>query len=92
MMKQNKLYVANLPIDTNDQAVSAEFSKFGKIEDLALIPDRQTGELKGFGFITFCTQQAAESALKMNGELFGGRALKVSMAQSQSKSRSNGRR
>lgn len=46
-----------------------------------LIKDRLTGQMKGFGFITFSAQQEAESALEMNGQPFDGRSLKVCMAQ-----------
>ena len=91
-MKQNKLYVANIPFGTTDELVSAEFSKFGEIEELAVIRDRDSGDIKGFAFITFRTQQAAESALKLDGEFFGGRNLRVCMAQTQAKNKSRGRR
>ena len=91
-MKQNKIYVSNLPFGTTDELVSAEFSKFGEIKKIDLIRDRDSGHIKGFGFITFCTQQDAESALKLNGELFSGRVLRVCMTQTQGKNSSRGRR
>ena len=91
-MKQNKIYIANISFGTNEEAVKTEFSKFGEIECMELIKDRYTGELRGFGFITYRTQYAAESALKLNGELFSGRALRVCMAQTQAKSNSRRRR
>ncbi|ARB90687.1 RNA recognition motif domain-containing protein [Legionella longbeachae] len=80
-MRQNKIYVGNLPFGITEAALQAEFSKYGKVEELLLIKDRFTGHVKGFGFITFSTQQEAESSLKMNGQLLVGRALKVTMAQ-----------
>ena len=43
--------------------------------------DRETGRSKGFAFITFAAQQAAEKALALNGKEVDGRALKVNMAQ-----------
>ncbi|TDJ69795.1 MAG: RNA-binding protein, partial [Proteobacteria bacterium] len=57
------------------------FSPYGEIEELALIMDRETGRSKGFAFITFATQQAAESALEKNGQDLSGRALRVNIAQ-----------
>ena len=56
------------------------FSPYGEIEDLALIKDRDTGRPKGFGFITFASQQSAEKALELDGKDMGGRPLKVNMA------------
>ena len=45
-----------------------------------MIMDRETGRPKGFAFITFATQQAAEKALEQNGRDLGGRPLKVNIA------------
>ena len=79
-MQQNKLYVGNLPYTVDESQLRDLFSAYGEIEDLALIMDRETGRPKGFAFITFSTQQAAEKALEQNGKDLGGRSLKVNIA------------
>ncbi|PLY13963.1 MAG: RNA-binding protein [Sedimenticola sp.] len=79
-MQQNKLYVGNFPYTVTEAQLRDIFSAYGEIEDLAMIMDRETGRPKGFAFITFATQQAAEKALEQNGKDVGGRALKVNMA------------
>lgn len=79
-MQQNKLYVGNFPYTVDESQLRDLFAPYGEIEDLALIMDRDTGRPKGFAFITFATQQAAEKALELNGKEIGGRALKVNMA------------
>lgn len=79
-MKQNKLYVGNFPYTVDEDQLRELFSSYGEIEDLALIKDRDTGRPKGFGFITFASQQSAEKALEMDGKDLGGRPLKVNMA------------
>ncbi|HSN17137.1 MAG TPA: RNA-binding protein, partial [Gammaproteobacteria bacterium] len=56
------------------------FAQYGEIENLSLIMDRDTGRPKGFGFITFVSQQSAEKALEQNGKDVGGRALRVNVA------------
>jgi RNA recognition motif-containing protein len=66
------------------------FSQYGEIQDMALIMDRDTGRPKGFAFITFETQQAAEKALAQNGKDIGGRPLKVNIAEDR-KPKSGGR-
>ncbi|AEW50542.1 RNA binding protein, cold-inducible rrm [Legionella pneumophila subsp. pneumophila ATCC 43290] len=91
MMKQKKIYVGNLPFGTTEEALSIQFSQYGKIEEMFLIKDRLTGQMKGFGFITFSAQQEAESALEMNGQPFDGRSLKVCMAQKKTNSVSRSR-
>lgn len=79
-MPQNKLYVGNFPYDVDESQLRQLFSPYGEIEDLAVIMDRATGRPKGFAFITFATQQAAEKALELNGKDLGGRPLKVNIA------------
>ena len=65
--------------------------QFGETECMELIKDRYTCELRGFGFITYRAQHAAEGALKLNGELFSRRELKVCMAHAQAKNNSRRR-
>jgi RNA recognition motif-containing protein len=80
-MQQNKLYVGNLPYTVDETQLRELFSQYGEIQDLALIMDRDTGRPKGFAFVTFGTQQAAEKALAQNGKDVGGRPLKVNIAE-----------
>ena len=80
-MQQNKLYVGNFPYSVDESQLRDIFSAYGEIEELALIKDRETGRSKGFAFITFASQQAAEKALEQNGKEIAGRQLKVNLAQ-----------
>jgi RNA recognition motif-containing protein len=89
-MQQNKIYVGNFPYTVDESQLRDLFSSYGEIEDVALIKDRETGRPKGFAFITFAAQQAAEKALEQNGKDVGGRPLKVSMA-TEKPSRGGGR-
>lgn len=79
-MQQNKLYVGNFPYSVDEAQLRTLFSPYGEISELALIMDRETGRPKGFAFITFASQQAAEKALEQNGRDLGGRPLKVNIA------------
>lgn len=79
-MEQNKLYVGNLPFSVSEDQLREMFAVYGEISQLNLIMDRDTGRPKGFGFITFASQQSAEKALEQNGKDLGGRALRVNMA------------
>ena len=80
-MQQNKLYVGNFPYTVGEAELREVFSAYGEIDEIAMITDRETGRPKGFAFITFATQQAAEKALEQNGKNLGGRPLKVDMAK-----------
>lgn len=77
----NKIYIGNLPFKMEANALRDLFSQFGEITDLFLVKDRETGRLKGFGFITFADSASAQAALKMDGQNFEDRKLKVSIAK-----------
>ena len=79
-MQQNKLYVGNLPYSVDEEQLRGLFTQYGEISQLSLIMDRDTGRPKGFGFITFASQQSAEKALEQNGKDMGGRPLRVNIA------------
>lgn len=86
-----KIYIGNLPFRTNEQEIEEAFAKFGEIEDVFLLRHRDSGRLKGFGFVTFTEKSAADDAIKeMDGQDFGGRPLKVSIAQAKEKSEGGG--
>ena len=88
-MNQNKIYVGNLTYETTEDSLRQAFTQFGGIEDLVLIKDRDTGRSKGFGFITFDSQKAAEGSLKMDGQQLDGRAIKVNIAKEKERSSSD---
>ena len=86
----NKIYVGNLPYTIDDQGLSDIFSKFGSIDDVVVIKDRHSGRSKGFGFVTFSSADAANEAVKMDGEELDGRKLKVNMAREREEGGSRG--
>ena len=88
-MQQNKLYVGNFPYTVDEGQLRDLFAPYGEISELALVMDRETGRPKGFAFVTFATQQAAEKALELNGRDLGGCLVKVNMAMERD-SRSGG--
>ena len=90
-MQQNKLYVGNFPFSVDEAQLRELFSDYGDISELAMITDRETGRSKGFAFITFATQQAAEKALELDGKDLGGRKLRVNIAQERERKGGGGR-
>ncbi len=78
----NRLYVGNLSFNANTDSVREAFSAFGEITDVHVVSDRETGQSRGFGFVTMGTAEAAQKAIReMNGALLDGRALKVNEAE-----------
>lgn len=75
-----KLYVGNLPFSATESAIRELFEKHGSVESVNLITDRETGKMRGFGFVEMSEGgQAAMSAL--DGYEMDGRALKVNEAR-----------
>jgi RNA recognition motif-containing protein len=78
----NRLYVGNLSFHTSSDAVRDAFSRFGEVTDVHLVTDRQTGQPRGFGFVTMGTNEAAQAAIAgMNGSDLDGRGLRVNEAE-----------
>lgn len=78
----NKIYVGNLSYRTVEDQLSQHFAKFGQISSTVIVMDRATNRSKGFGFITFESENAAQQAVQeMNGKEIDGRTVKVSIAK-----------
>jgi cold-inducible RNA-binding protein len=78
----NRLYVGNLSFNATTDSVREAFSQFGEITDVHVVMDRETGQSRGFGFVTLGNAEAAQKAIReMNGALLDGRALKVNEAE-----------
>lgn len=89
-MSQSKIYVGNLSYDTTEDELRTYFSQFGNIQDIKLIIDFSTGRSKGFGFVTYTSDQDSESALAANGVELSGRKLKVNIAREDNRTAGNG--
>ncbi|TNF27846.1 MAG: RNA-binding protein, partial [Deltaproteobacteria bacterium] len=77
-----KLFVGGLSWGTDDAALRNAFESFGEVSDAKVITDRETGRSRGFGFVTFEDNAAADEAIqKMDGASLDGRNLRVNEAQ-----------
>jgi RNA recognition motif-containing protein len=79
-----EIYVGNLSYDTVEQDLEDLFKKFGDVRGVKLIKDRDTGRSKGFAFVDFANSSQAQAAVKLDGEEFKGRRIKVNMAREKS--------
>jgi len=77
-----KLFVGGLSWGTDDAGLRNAFEAFGEVTDAKVITDRETGRSRGFGFVTFSDDAAADEAMqKMDGSSLDGRNLRVNEAQ-----------
>ena len=86
-----KLYVGNLPFDTDDSALSALFASIGTVESAKVITDRDTGSSKGFGFVEMADADAQKAMGALNGREVDGRAIRVNEAKPQENRGGGGR-
>jgi cold-inducible RNA-binding protein len=78
----NKVYVGNLPFSVDQAALKGMFEEFGEITEAVVISDKFSGRSKGFGFVTFASDEEAQKAVAaMNEKEVEGRALKVNEAR-----------
>jgi hypothetical protein len=81
--RSGRLYVGNLNFGTTKAVLWEEFGKFGTISDVHLPTDSETGQVRGFAFVTFSDPMAAETAIvQMDGADVGGRQIRVNMGDS----------
>lgn len=74
-MQGKKLYVGNLSYTATVEQLTALFEEFGDIVNANVING------KGFGFVEFANAEQASNALEaLDGQLFGGRNIKVASA------------
>ena len=77
-----KIYVGNLNYASTEETLKNAFSQFGEIASAVVIHDRMTQQSKGFGFVEFADDAAAESAInEMNGKEIDGRRVRVNAAE-----------
>lgn len=77
-----KLFAGGLSWSTDDDGLRRAFEAFGKVVEAKVILDRETGRSRGFGFVTFADDAAADQAVaEMNGKELDGRAIRVNEAE-----------
>ncbi|WP_252179733.1 RNA-binding protein [Endozoicomonas sp. 4G] len=79
-MQQNKLFIGNLPFSSDESDLQHAFEKFGEIDEIRVITDKESGRSRGFAFITFAQSDDAQSAMAMDGKDLCGRPLRVNFA------------
>src|SRR5262245_36261590 len=78
----NRLYVGNLSFSATVESIRAAFAPFGEVGEIHLPSDRETGQPRGFAFVTMGnSHEAAKAIAEMNGAMLDGRALRVNEAE-----------
>ncbi|MBW4544686.1 MAG: RNA-binding protein [Symplocastrum torsivum CPER-KK1] len=76
------IYVGNLSYEVTQEDLSAVFAEYGSVKRVQLPTDRETGRLRGFGFVEMATEAEEAAAIEaLDGAEWMGRDLKVNKAK-----------
>lgn len=78
-----RLYVGNLPYNTDEAMLKEAFGQEGRtVASVHIVMDRETGRPRGFAFVEMTSDADAQKAIAaMDGAEFGGRNLRVNEAE-----------
>lgn len=76
------IYVGNLSYQVTQDDLSAVFAEYGTVKRVQLPLDRETGRIRGFGFVEMSTEAEEEAAIAaLDGAEWMGRDLRVNKAK-----------
>ncbi|RPJ35765.1 MAG: RNA-binding protein [Verrucomicrobiaceae bacterium] len=76
------IYVGNLPYSATEGDVTGLFAAFGPVERVKIITDRDSGQSKGFAFVTLGDQSQLNAAIEaLNESDYQGRPLRVNASE-----------
>ncbi|MCM0593085.1 MAG: RNA-binding protein [Gloeotrichia echinulata IR180] len=76
------VYVGNLSYEVTEESLNQVFAEYGTVKRVQLPTDRETGRLRGFGFVEMGTDAEETAAIEaLDGAEWMGRDLKVNKAK-----------
>lgn len=76
------IYIGNLSYEVAEEDVREIFREYGTVKRVQLPTDRETGRLRGFGFVEMETDKEEEAAIDaLDGAEWMGRNLRVNKAK-----------
>ncbi len=81
LLLSNKLFVGGLSWGTTDKDLMDAFAPYGNVTEAKVIKERDSGRSRGFGFVTFDTEEESRAAAEaMNDTELDGRSIRVDFA------------
>ncbi|MGB3512156.1 MAG: RNA-binding protein [Microcoleaceae cyanobacterium] len=76
------IYVGNLSYEVTQEDLSEAFKDYGTVKRVQLPTDRETGRIRGFGFVEMEAEAEEEAAIEaLDGAEWMGREMKVNKAR-----------
>jgi cold-inducible RNA-binding protein len=77
-----KIFVGNLSFSVTEAVLRSLFEKYGSVESVNIVTDRDSGQPRGFGFVEMPNDAEAAKAINgLNGKDVEGRTLNVNEAR-----------
>ncbi|MFN6518020.1 MAG: RNA recognition motif domain-containing protein [Nostoc sp. CreGUA01] len=87
------IYVGNLSYEVREEDLRQVFSEYGTVKDVQLPIDRETGRVRGFGFVQMESDAEEAAAIEaLDSAEWMGRSLKVNKARPKADGGSSGGR
>ncbi len=85
------VYVGNLSYDVTQEVLSQVFAEYGTVTRVQLPTDRETGRMRGFGFVEMGSEAEETAAIEaLDGAEWMDRTLRVNKAKPREDRRSSG--
>jgi RNA recognition motif-containing protein len=76
------IYIGNLSYDVTEEDLNAVFAEYGTVKRIQLPTDRETGRMRGFGFVEMDSEAEEQAAIDaLDGAEWMGRDLRVNKAR-----------
>ncbi len=76
------IYVGNLVYDVTTDDLQEVFAEYGTVSRVYLPVDRETGKMRGFGFVEMSSDEEEAKAIEtLDGAEWMGRQMKVNKAR-----------
>jgi RNA recognition motif-containing protein len=72
-----KIYMGNIPFSVTKEEIKDFYTQYGEVLDVYIPSNSETGEGRGFAFVTMKEEDYMNAIEKTNGADFGGRTLVV---------------
>ncbi|XP_055874574.1 heterogeneous nuclear ribonucleoprotein 27C-like isoform X5 [Biomphalaria glabrata] len=79
--RTTKIFVGGLPNDATSDGLKSYFSRFGEVVDVVIMYDEEKTRPRGFGFLTFDTEEAVEAAVKEHFVDYNGKKVECKRAE-----------
>ncbi|CAM9104902.1 unnamed protein product [Discosporangium mesarthrocarpum] len=89
-MMINKIFVGGLHYETRDASLRAYFEQFGRVVMAEVMFNRETHKSRGFGFVVFETEEAANAVLQSTHHTVNGKIVEVKRAVPRSQASTGG--